>query len=397
VRESGFFIKKGYMSELPSTADVVIIGGGVMGASAVYHLASQGIKDIVLLEKEEYFGQGSTGRCAGGVRYQFATDVNIRLSLASIPMLERFELEHEQAIDYRKCGYLFILTNEKDVETFHVNVSRQHRLGVRTQWLSGNEVRERLPMMIFPDALAGTFYEKDGLVDPNSVVMGYIKSAKKLGAKTFTRTEVTGILTGNGMVNAVETNRGVVKTRTILNTAGAWAGLIGEMAGVRIPIDPIRRQIFTTSPLPEVPADFPFVIDFSKSLYFHREGDGLLIGMSNLHEQPGFATDVDENFETKIFDEAYTRMPLLENAGRSSHWAGLYEVTPDAHPILGSTNVRGFYVCAGFSGHGFMHGPIAGKLMSELIQNHSFSSVDVSMLDLARFEEGRPIQEYNVV
>jgi len=182
-----------------------------------------------------------------------------------------------------------------------------------------------------------------------------------------------------------------------LNTAGPWAGQIGEMAGVQIPIIPIRRQMFTTNTLKEIPEDFPFVIDFAQSLYFHREGEGLLIGMSNQKEKPGFDQNVDEEFEMENFEAAMERMPLLERASRASHWAGLYEVTPDAHPIFGGSNVKGFTLCAGFSGHGFMHGPIAGKLMTEYILDGNFSTVDVSMLDLARFEEGRLIKEYNVV
>jgi len=195
----------------------------------------------------------------------------------------------------------------------------------------------------------------------------------------------------------VETNKGFVAARTVVNAAGPWAGLIGKMAGVHIPITPLRRQMLTTTPLPELPADFPFVIDFAQSLYFHREGEGLLTGMSNPNETAGFDQSVDEAFELVNLEAATARMPLLEKAGLVSHWAGLYEVTPDAHPVFGSTPVEGFYIVAGFSGHGFMHGPVSGKLMAEIILDGKFQSIDVSMLDLARFEEGRLIQEYNVV
>jgi sarcosine oxidase subunit beta len=383
--------------DIPHTADIVIIGGGVMGASLAWHLASRGTRNVVLLEKEPLFGQGSTGKCAGGVRYQFGTEINIRLSLASLPMLERFKDELGQDVHYRKCGYLFVLTDERDVQTFRHNVALQRRHGVQTEWLDGDEVRRRLPMMRFDDALAGTFHQKDGLVDPNSVVMGYIGAAQKGGVRTFTGVEVTGIRVRGGKVEGVETSQGVIQTRTVVNAAGAWAGQIGQMAGVPLPIQPIRRQMFTTTSLAEIPADFPFVIDFAQSLYFHREGEGLLIGMSNPHETPGFNQSVDEAWELTNLEAALARMPLLERARRAAHWAGLYEVTPDAHPIYGKTPVEGFLVCAGFSGHGFMHGPISGKLMSELILDGAFSTVDVSMLDLARFEQGRLIKEYNVV
>ncbi|MDP1546897.1 MAG: FAD-dependent oxidoreductase [Anaerolineales bacterium] len=384
---------------LPTTADIVIIGGGVMGASAAYHLAKRGAaaRNIVLLEKEEFFGTGATGRCAGGVRYQFSTEINVKLSQESLPMIERFKEEIGQDVNYIQCGYLLAATNEKDAATFKHNVEMQNRLGVPTQLLSGDDVRARLPLMNFDDAIAGTFNQKDGIVDPNGVVMGYVSAAQKMGVQAITNAEVTGITVSGGEVRAVQTSLGEVQTRMVLNAAGPWAGLIGQMAGVELPIVPLRRQMFTTNPLKEVPGDFPFVIDFAKSLYFHREGEGLLIGMSNQNEKPGFDQNVDEDFELENLEAAIERMPLVEKASRAAHWAGLYEVTPDAHPIYGGTEVKGFTVCTGFSGHGFMHGPVSGKLMSEFILDGKYSTLDVSMLDLKRFEEGRLIKEYNVV
>jgi sarcosine oxidase subunit beta len=195
----------------------------------------------------------------------------------------------------------------------------------------------------------------------------------------------------------VETDAGVIATRMVINAAGPWAGQVGEMAGVDIPITPLRRQWFTTGPMPDIPEDFPFVIDFAQSLYFHREGQGLLIGMSNPDEAPGFDQNIDPGWELVNVEAAAARLPLLEKSSLSSRLAGLYEVTPDAHPIYGKTPLEGFYVCGGFSGHGFMHGPISGILMSEIILDGAASSVDISSLDLARFAEGRQIQEYNVV
>ncbi len=382
---------------LPTTADIVIIGGGVMGASTLYHLAARGQKNVVLLEKEEFFGQGATGRCAGGVRYQFSTEINVKLSLESLPMLERFKEEIGQDVDYRQCGYLIVCTNEKDYAAFQRNMALQNRLGVATQWLDGDQVRTRLPLFRFEDAIGATFHHKDGLVDPNSVVNGYISAASRLGGKAFNHVEVTGIQVEGGKVRVVQTNRGFIASPLVINAAGPWAGLVGRMAGVDIPLTALRRQMFTTTPLPEIPPDLPFVIDFAQSLYFHREGDGLLIGMSNPKEKHGFDQNVDEEFELINLEAAIARLPLVEKAGMISHWAGLYEVTPDAHPFFGKTPVEGFLVVGGFSGHGFMHGPIAGKLMSELILDGAFRTLDVSMLDLARFHEGRLIQEYNVV
>jgi len=382
---------------IPKTADMVIIGGGVMGASTAYHLAQRGQKNIVLLEKDEFFGQEATGRCAGGVRYQFSTEINIRLSLLSLPMLDRFKEEIGQEINFRKCGYLFILTKAEDVKIFRHSMELQQSLGVHTEWVTGDEVRRRLPLMRLEDVLGGTYNPEDGLVDPNSVVMGYINAAQHLGAQALNKVEVTGIQVKAGKCTAVTTNQGVISTPVVVNAAGPWAGAVGQLAGVKIPITPVRRQIMTTTPLPEIPADFPFVLDFAQSLYFHREGEGLLTGMSNPDEKPGFDQNIDTEFEMINLEAAIARLPLLEHAGLLNHWAGLYEVTPDAHPIFGKTPVEGFYVVAGFSGHGFMHGPISGKLMTELILDGRFKSLDVASLDLARYDQGRQIREYNVV
>jgi sarcosine oxidase subunit beta len=382
---------------VPKIADVVVIGGGVMGASTAYHLALCGQKNIVLIEKDEFFGQEATGKCAGGVRFQFSTEVNVRLSLQSLPMLDRFKDEMGQDINFRKCGYLFVLTTPKDVKTFQHSLELQQKLGVHTEWLSGDEVRFRLPMMNFEDALAGSYNPGDGLVDPNSVVMGYIGAAQRLGVKCLNLVEVTGIRTSGGKIVSVTTNQGTIATPVVVDAAGPWAGVIGEMAGVPVPILPYRRQIITTTPIPEVPQNFPFVLDFAQSLYFHREGDGILTGMSNNNEKVGFDQNIDEVFEMVNMEAAIARMPCLEKSGMLTHWAGLYEVTPDAHPIYGKTPMEGFYIVAGFSGHGFMHGPISGKLMAECILDGKFQSLDVSFLDLARFSEGRQIQEYNVV
>lgn len=368
-----------------------------MGASSAYHLASRGVKNVLLLEKEQYFGQGATGRCAGGVRYQFSTEINIRLSLISLPMLEHFEEEIGQPIDYRQCGYLILLTNPKDVRQFEHNVNLQHSLGVQTEWLDGDEIRELLPIMKLGDVLAGTFNAKDGIADPNSVVMGYINAANRSGAITLGDAEVTSVNHEAGSIVSVETSAGIIETPCVINAAGPWAGEIGRMAGVDIPITPLRRQMLTTTPLPDFPPDFPFVIDFAQSLYFHREGEGLLTGMSNPSEVPGFDQEVDSEWEITHLEAAAKRMPRLENAGLVSHWAGLYENTPDAHPIIGETPISGFYLCAGFSGHGFMHGPVTGKIMSEIILDGKASTLDISVLDFDRFESGRLIKEYNVI
>lgn len=383
--------------ELPTQADVVVIGGGVMGASSAYHLLKSGVHDVLLLEKESFFGQGATGRCAGGVRYQFATEVNVRLSIASLAMINEFKSETGQDPLYRKCGYLFVITDPADVPTFQRNIQMQNGLGVGTVWLSGDNVRSKLPTMRFEDALGGSWHERDGLADPNSIVMGYIKRIRELGGVALTDQEVLSIGVESGRITSVTTRSGSVACGSVINAAGPWMGLIGQMVGVEIPLEPIRRQMVTTTPLPELLEDFPFVIDFSRSLYFHREGEGILTGMSNPDEQAGFDQSIDEEWELIAMDAAAERLPMLNQAGRLAGWAGLYEVTPDAHPIFGRSPIDGFWLVGGFSGHGFMHGPIAGKLMAEILTSGQAVSVDVSMLDLARFDENRLIHEYNVV
>ncbi len=385
------------MPSQAKSADFIIIGGGVMGASTAYHLALRGFRKVVLLEKEEFFGQGATGRCAGGVRYQFGTEINVRLSLSSLPMLERFEQEIGQAINYRQTGYLFLLTNSDEVSVFQHSLELQNRLGAQTHWLSGDEVRKLLPMMRLEDVLAGSYNPRDGLVDPNGVVMGYIGAAQRMGVETLSSSPVIGIQTRSGKVTGVETPSQSISAPVIVDATGPWANLTGRMVDLDIPVSPIRRQWLTTTALPELPPDFPFVIDFTHSLYFHPEGPGLLTGMSNPNEQPGFDQNIDPAWELIHMEAAINRLPLLEHAGLASRLAGLYEVTPDAHPIFGKTPVQGYYLVTGFSGHGFMHGPVAGKLMAEIILDGKASSMDVSMLDLARFQEGRLIQEYNVV
>jgi sarcosine oxidase subunit beta len=384
--------------DLPPTADVVIIGGGVMGTSTAYHLALKGCRNVLLLERESFFGIQATGKCAGGIRYQFGTEINVRLSRLSLPMLDRFEEELGQPIDLRYCGYLFLLTSPADVAAFRQNVEMQHRLGVMTRWLEPEEIARMVPLINLEGVLAGTFHERDGLADPNSVVQGYVSGARRLGARLLNDVEVTGIEVAGGRVRGVVTNRGRVAAPVVVNAAGPWAGEVGRMAGVEVPIVPVRRQIVVTGPIPEVPPDFPFVIDFAQSLYFHREGPGILTGMSNPNEPPGFDQSVDEEWELVHLEAAMKRMPILEKATLASHWAGLYEVTPDAHPILGRVpELEGFYIIGGFSGHGFMHGPICGLLLAEEILDGRAHTLDISSLSITRFREGKLIREYNVV
>lgn len=369
-----------------------------MGASTAYHLAQRGCTDIVLLERQPFFGMGATGKCAGGIRYQFSTEINIRLSLLSLPMFDRFEAEVGQPIGLRRDGYLFLLTNEEDVAAFRRNLALQHRLGIPTEWLDGDEVRRRVPLLAANDVLAGTFHAGDGLADPNSVVMGYINAAKRLGVRAVTGVEVTDIVTAQGRITGVITNCGEIACEGIVNAAGPWSARVSEMAGIPLPVTPLRRQMLTTTALPEIPADFPFIIDFAQSLYFHREGEGLLTGQSNPHERPDYDESVDLQWELAHMEAAIQRLPILAHAGRAAHWAGLYEVTPDAHPIIDAiSSLPGYYVITGFSGHGFMHGPGAGLLLSEIILDGNAHTLDIRELGYSRFADAQRLHEYNVI
>jgi sarcosine oxidase, subunit beta len=387
------------VSSLPRRAAVVIVGGGVMGTSIAYHLAARGQPDVVLLERADLFGQGATGKCAGGVRHQFGTAINIRLSTESIRMLENFETEPGHPIGLRQCGYLFILTRAEDVDAFRQNVALQHRLGVQTQWLTPDEVARLVPQVRTDDVLAGTFYPRDGLADPSGVVDGYVSGARRLGATLLTGVEVTGLQASARTVHSVETSVGSIETGLLINAAGPFAANIGRMLGLDLPIAPLRRQMVLTTPIPEIPPDFPFVIDFATGLYFHREGTGLLTGMANQDQTPGIDESVDLDWEQTALEFAVRRMPLLERAGLAAHWAGLYEMTPDAHPLVGrQAPFDNVFVAAGFSGHGFMQGPIVGKLLAELILDGQARTLDISALNPARFADGSSaVREYNVV
>lgn len=391
---------------LPKTSDVVVIGGGIMGASTAYHLAERGGLSVTLLEKAEQFGQESTAKCAGGIRHQFSTEVNIKLSLESIKMMERFPQEIGQEIGLQQIGYLFILDSEKDLAQFKRNVALQNSLGVESQLLSVDDIRQRVPLLNLEGIVGGSIYERDGLADPNSIVLGYINKTRQLSRKQgaapihlLNSVTVTDVRVSNGKVRAVVTNEGEIATETIVITAGAWSGQIGRMMGVDIPIVPVRRQIAVTTPLPELPPDFPFALFFGQTLYFHPEsGQSILTGKSNPDEPEGFGQEVDPRWTEVHLLEAMHRFPLLEKAGLLTQWAGLYEVTPDEQAILGRLpELEGAVIAAGFSGHGFMHGPIVGKLMAEEILDGRAYTVNIDDLRYERFALGKDVAEYNII
>ncbi|HMF96653.1 MAG TPA: FAD-binding oxidoreductase [Vicinamibacterales bacterium] len=355
------------------TADVVVVGGGCMGASVAYHLARRGITDVVVVEREKMLGTGSTGRNAGGVRHQFSHEANIRLSIESIALLERFADEVGQAIDFHQDGYLFLLSSSQSVETFRRNVALQRSLGVEVQWLDGADAARLAPGLNADEVLGATFCQRDGIADPNGVTMGFARAAQALGVSIERDTEVTGIRVERDRITGVETSRGAIETRRVVNAAGPYARQVGLMAGAEVPVDPYRRHIFIATLEPvdrgtRMPASRIMVIDFETTFYFHREGAGLLFGMGDKHETPTFDTTVQWDFLPQVIEVAVTRLPALAEASISHAWAGLYEVTPDANPIIGPAHgVDGLFLINGFSGHGFQHSPAAGRVLADVI------------------------------
>ncbi|MBL0171182.1 MAG: FAD-binding oxidoreductase [Gemmatimonadaceae bacterium] len=383
---------------MPSNADVVIIGGGIMGASTAYHLARRGGSSVVLLESESMFGLGSTGLNAGGMRYQFGAAVNIALSTLSIGMMERFADEMDQAVGLRRCGYLFMLDNDADMAQFTRNVALQNGLGVPSRMVSAAEIAELAPEVELSGIVGGSWCARDGLVDPNSLLQGYVSNARRFGATLVNCAKVTGIDVAAGRVTRVHSTAGVIEAKQVVIAAGAWSAQVGALVGVDIPIRPIRRQIAVTAPIANLRKDFPFVIDFSQALYFHREGNAILTGMSNRDEPAGFDTSVDEGWRLTHLEQAMQRLPMLSDASIAADWAGLYEVTPDDQPILGPIpSVDGLYLCAGFSGHGLMHGPAAGLLMAEELLDGRAHTIDIDPLRWRTFGAGDAVGEYNVV
>jgi sarcosine oxidase subunit beta len=377
------------------TSDVVIVGGGCMGASVAYYLSRLGVTDVVLVEREAALGTGSTGRNAGGVRHQFSHEANVRLSAESIRVFERFEEETGAPVDFHQHGYLFLIAREEDAAAFRRDVAMQRALGIDVDWLDRDGIAGRAPGVRLDGLLGATFCARDGICDPNGVTMGFAQAARRAGATIHRETCVTGIRIAQGRVAAVETTRGTIATRVVVNAAGPWAASIGAMAGVEIPISPLRRHIFIAQP-PAAgwdrgaadggaagPSDRVMVIDVASSFYFHREGAGLLFGMGDPDERPGFDVSVNWEVLEKISPVAAARLPALVDLPIARAWAGLYEMTPDAMPIIGPAGPEGFFTIAGFSGHGFQHAPAAGRILADLITGRD------PRMDLAPFASGR--------
>ena len=401
---------------MTETAEVVIIGSGIVGSSVAYHLAQQGCTNVLVIEREAHQGKGSTGKSMGGVRAQFATPVNIQMSRYSIDFFSRFDEVVGHPADYRAHGYLFCATTERHLEYLKTNRKRQAALGVKNvELVSREDIAKFVPQLRVDDILGGTFCQTDGFVDPHSVMMGFMLNARERGVRLWLDTQVTGIEVERGAgtagvssdpgsttsrITGVMTTRGRVSTPIVVNAAGAWAAEVARFAGSELPVEPLRRQLVPTEPFDGLPQRFPMIIDMSTGFHFRREGKGILLAWNDPEETPGFKTDFDPGFVEKILTRAADRVPLLAEAEVNPRraWAGLYEMTPDHHAVIGpAPDVAGLYFVNGFSGHGVMHSPASGRITADLIlQGHS-GLVDATQLNVARFASGQLLEETAVL
>jgi sarcosine oxidase subunit beta len=381
------------------TADVVVVGGGVVGASAAYHLAAAGAGQVLVLERADHLAAGSTGACAGGFRFQFSSAINVRLSQASVPMITGFTQEHGLPLDVVQDGYLFLVRGEELWRHFLVANELHASLGVEAEVLTPEEAASLAPGIATEDLVGATFGPRDGIADPSGLTQGYAMLARGSGAEIECGVEVEAVRTGGDRVLGVDTSDGPIDAGVVVNAAGPWAGVLAATAGVDLPLEPIPRHVLVTGPFDGAPERRTLVIEAMTSFYFHREGAGVLMGMGGASERASFETATDESFiAEELLPTAVRVFPPLEAASVEHSWVGLYEMTPDRHPIIGEApEVAGFYLANGFSGHGFQHAPVVGKLLAELIVGGAATTVDISSLGLDRFERGDLVREGHVV
>ncbi|MCD1287096.1 MULTISPECIES: FAD-binding oxidoreductase [unclassified Brevibacterium] len=393
-------------NEPPASAEVVIIGAGVMGASTAYHLAKAGVSDIVIVERDTP-GSGSTSKAAGGVRCQFSDALNIALSVRSLEVLRNFEADFGIDIDLVSNGYLFLLDTAEAVEAFRANVALQQSMGLDSRMLTVAEVAELAPYVETEGLLAGAFNPGDGHCTPEAVVAGYITAARDLGVRVLKSCEVTGFETAGEdtagrRVVSVMTNRGTIACSQVVCTAGAWSGRIGELAGVDLPVTPLRREIMVSEPVDTDTlgvdlASMPFTIDFTTSFYVHPEGPGLLFGCPDETDVESFDDRRDPDWLATLAEHIDHRAPALADVEPGRGWAGLYEMTPDHNAIIGEAEeLDGFFYACGFSGHGFLMGPAVGEVVADLMTGRE-PFVDVSPLDKRRFATSGLRRELNIV
>jgi sarcosine oxidase subunit beta len=374
----------------------VVVGGGVIGTSVAFHLAEAGVPDVVLIERDE-LAAGSTSQAAGGVRAQFSDALNVQLGARSLRAFADFGARPGHEIDFRPVGYLFLLSREHDVAAFERSIALQNRLGVPSRLLDPSEAARLSPPIDADGLLAAAFSPEDGLATPEAVVQGYAAGARRHGAYVETACELLEVRVRGEELRAVVTSKGVVETPALVCAAGAWSRRVGEMVGVDLPVTPYRRQVLVTEPLPGLPERLPMTIDFASSFYFHREGDGLLMGMSLEDEPPGFNLARDDAWIPRLAEVLARRAPSLAEVGVAGGWAGLYEVTPDHNALIGEAPrpARLLYA-TGFSGHGFLQSPAVGEVVRDLFLGRP-PEVDVAPLAVDRFRQAKDRPELNVV
>ena len=384
---------------LPDRVDVVIVGGGVMGASAAFHLAEVGVS-VLLCEKNE-LASGSTSKAAGGVRANFSDEFNVALGARSLDLFSNFINRPGYEIDLHRPGYLFALTKPEDVALFERSTEIHHQFGVESRMISPSEAKKISPLLHTDDLLAASFTPNDGHCTPEAVVLGYAGAAKKLGATVLTGVEVTGINHRDGEITSVTTSAGNVATNTVINCAGAWSPQIASHVGLDLPVTPFKRELVITDALDEsfsdLPASMPMTIDYATSLYWHREGPGVLYGMSYQAETPGFKLTYSDEWLGDLGAAMERRCPELLEVGIAHQWAGLYEITPDHNALIGeASTVSRFIYAAGFSGHGFLQGPAIGEVLRDLYLRRE-PLIDVRPFTAERFATGSLRGEVNIV
>ena len=380
---------------MTETADVVIIGAGIMGASTAYHLARERFGRVVVLERETVCS-GSTALASGGIRHQYANRVGVELTLQSIVTFERFADEFGVDPQFRQHGYLLLVATEEELAVARRSVALQQGLGVDVRLLTPAETAELCPYLRTDDLLGATYSPRDGYADPYLCATAIAARARELGVTIKQQHEVVAFRRTNGRVTGVVTPHGAFEAPAVVIAAGAWSGVVGKLAGVDIPVTPRRRHKFMTAPFPSdrIPAATPFIIGQHSGFSMRREGPGLLLGAGRKDEPISFTTETDWSLAPQVVERAVHRVPALAEARLMRTWAGLYEMTPDQTGIVSAIpDAGGLYVIAGFSGHGFMHGPIAGRLMAELIAHGQARTVDISALSIERFARGATVTE----
>jgi len=375
----------------------VVIGAGCVGASIAYHLGRRGVKGVTVLEAEPFAGAGSTSKAAGGIRAQFSTPINVQISMLSIAHLERYTEEMETDPVFFQVGYLFVLSDAERWASFRRQAEMQRALGLPVQTLTPAETLALVPGLRVDDVLGATFCPKDGIANPHEITQAYVAQARRLGARFEFGRAARGLTLEQGRVTGVVTDAGPIATPLVVNAAGPWAAEIARWAGVELPVLPYRRHCFTTEPLTFVNERMPMIVDMKSRVYMHRESGGMLLGLANREEPPGFNLSVDWEFLERIVEPAIHRLPALEAAAVSNGWAGLYETTPDHNAVLGpAPGVEGLMLANGFSGHGLMHAPAVGQLIAEWIVDGR-PSLDLRPLRLGRFAEQAAAAEANVI